>query len=44
MKIIKYEDVTPTHFDNDQAKGFAGRVVVGLLLLIYIPALHRLRQ
>jgi quercetin dioxygenase-like cupin family protein len=29
MKIIKYADITPTHFDNDQAKGVAGRVVVG---------------
>ena len=44
MKIIKYADVTPTHFDNDQAKGVTGRVVVGPILLIYIPALHRLRQ
>jgi len=29
MKIINYTSVTPTHFDNDQAKGVAGRVVVG---------------
>jgi quercetin dioxygenase-like cupin family protein len=29
MKIIKYADIKPTHFDNDQAKGVAGRVVVG---------------
>lgn len=29
MKIINYSSVTPTHFDNDQASGVAGRVVVG---------------
>ena len=29
MKIIKYADIKPTHFDNDQAKGVAGRVVIG---------------
>jgi quercetin dioxygenase-like cupin family protein len=29
MKIINYTAVTPTHFDNDQAKGVAGHVVVG---------------
>lgn len=29
MKIINYTSVTPTHFDNDQAKGVAGHVVVG---------------
>ena len=29
MKIINYTYVVPTHFDNDQAKGVAGRVVVG---------------
>lgn len=29
MKIINYTSVTPTYFDNDQAKGVAGRVVVG---------------
>src|SRR4030042_2617973 len=29
MKIIKYADITPTRFDNEMAKGVAGRVVVG---------------
>jgi quercetin dioxygenase-like cupin family protein len=29
MKIINYRSVTPTHFDNDQTKGVAGRVVIG---------------
>jgi quercetin dioxygenase-like cupin family protein len=29
MKIISYTSVTPTLFDNDTAKGVAGRVVVG---------------
>ena len=29
MKIINYTYVVPTNFDNDQAKGVAGRVVVG---------------
>jgi len=29
MKLINYTSVTPTHFNNDQAKGVAGRVVVG---------------
>lgn len=29
MKIIKYEDIKPTHFDNETAKGVTGRVVVG---------------
>lgn len=29
MKVIKYRDVTPTHFDNEMAKGVAGRVVIG---------------
>jgi quercetin dioxygenase-like cupin family protein len=29
MKLIQYISVTPTHFDNNQAKGVAGRVVVG---------------
>ena len=29
MKLINYTSVTPTHFSNDQAKGVAGRVVVG---------------
>jgi len=29
MKIIKYTSVKPTHYGNDQAKGVAGRVVVG---------------
>ncbi len=29
MEIIKYVDVTLTHFDNDQTKGVAGRFVVG---------------
>ena len=29
MKIINYTSVKPTYFDNDQAKGVAGRVVIG---------------
>ncbi len=29
MKRINYTRVTPTHFNNDQAKGVAGRVVIG---------------
>ena len=29
MKLINYTSVTPTHFNNDQAKGVAGRVVAG---------------
>jgi quercetin dioxygenase-like cupin family protein len=29
MKIINYTSIAPTHFDNDQAKGVDGRVVVG---------------
>ncbi len=29
MKIMKYADIIPTHFDNDQAKGVAGRVAIG---------------
>lgn len=29
MKIINYKSVKPTSIDNDQAKGIAGRVVIG---------------
>jgi len=29
MKTIKYTDIKPAHFDNEMAKGVAGRVVVG---------------
>ena len=29
MKLINYKSVAPTNFDNDQAKGVAGRVVAG---------------
>ena len=29
MKLINYTSVTPTLFNNDQAKGVAGRVVAG---------------
>ena len=29
MKIKKYSEVQPTHFDNDVAKGVAGRVLIG---------------
>jgi len=29
MKITKYTSVTPTLIDNDQAKGIAGRVMIG---------------
>ena len=29
MKAIKYADIKPILFNNDQAKGVAGRVVVG---------------
>ena len=29
MKIINYTDIKATHFDNDKAKGVAGRVVIG---------------
>jgi quercetin dioxygenase-like cupin family protein len=29
MKLINYTSVTPTHFNNNAAKGVAGRVVVG---------------
>jgi quercetin dioxygenase-like cupin family protein len=29
MKIINYTSVPPTHFNNDQVKGVAGRVVIG---------------
>ncbi len=28
MKIKKYTDVKPTHFENDKAKGIAGRVLI----------------
>jgi quercetin dioxygenase-like cupin family protein len=29
MKIIHYTSIEPSHFDNDQAKGVSGRVVIG---------------
>jgi len=29
MKIIRFTDVEPTRFDNEVAKGVAGRVLVG---------------
>ncbi|PKN18713.1 MAG: cupin domain-containing protein [Deltaproteobacteria bacterium HGW-Deltaproteobacteria-6] len=29
MKTIHYTSVEPRHFDNDQAKGVSGRVVIG---------------
>lgn len=29
MKLIDYKSVSPTHFDNEAAKGVAGRVVAG---------------
>ena len=29
MKIMSYASVTPTKFENDQAKGVSGRVVIG---------------
>ena len=29
MKIINYTSINPTLIDNDQAKGIAGRVVIG---------------
>jgi quercetin dioxygenase-like cupin family protein len=29
MKIQKYSDVDPTHFESEVAKGVAGRVVIG---------------
>ena len=29
MKILKYSEVKPTHFESGEAKGVAGRVVVG---------------
>jgi len=29
MKITNYVSVTPTHINNDQARGVAGRVVIG---------------
>ncbi len=29
MKILKYSEVKPTHFESAEAKGVAGRVVVG---------------
>jgi quercetin dioxygenase-like cupin family protein len=29
MRIKKYSDVQPTYFNNDVAKGVAGRVVIG---------------
>ncbi|WP_243367431.1 cupin domain-containing protein [Fundidesulfovibrio soli] len=29
MKIMEYTAVEPTHFDNEVAKGVAGRVLVG---------------
>ena len=29
MKILKYSEVKPTHFESDEAKGVAARVVVG---------------
>lgn len=29
MKLIQYTDVTPTVFNNEKAKGVAGRVVIG---------------
>jgi quercetin dioxygenase-like cupin family protein len=29
MKILKYSEIKPTHFESEEAKGVAGRVVVG---------------
>ncbi|WP_455382749.1 cupin domain-containing protein [Salinispira pacifica] len=29
MKVARYRDVAPTHFDNDKAKSVDGRVIVG---------------
>lgn len=29
MKLEQYREVSPTHFDNDQAKGIDARVVIG---------------
>jgi quercetin dioxygenase-like cupin family protein len=29
MKLKKYTDITPTMFENEPAKGVAGRVVIG---------------
>lgn len=29
MKLISYSTETPTRFDNEQARGVAGRVVIG---------------
>ncbi len=29
MEITRYNDVKPVHFDNDIAKGVAGRVLIG---------------
>lgn len=29
MKLINYQSVEPTHFNNETAKGVAGRVVAG---------------
>ncbi len=29
MKILSYTDIKAIHFDNDEAKGVAGRVLVG---------------
>ena len=29
MKVIPYNDISPTHFDNELAKGVAGRVLIG---------------
>lgn len=29
MKLMNYQSVLPTHFDNETARGVAGRVVVG---------------
>ncbi len=29
MKIVNYKEIEPTRFDNEVAKGVAGRVVIG---------------
>ncbi|HUX13001.1 MAG TPA: cupin domain-containing protein [Spirochaetia bacterium] len=29
MKVVRYPDVTPTHFDNESAKAVDGRVIIG---------------
>jgi hypothetical protein len=41
MKILKYSEVKPTHFESDEVKGVAARVVVGKRVLFVSISYHR---